>query len=238
MLQADRLQIRMRLNVGGELRNAERGVAVDVLRDVEPVDLEAGLLKRVGEALLRNAALGLAEDAPDRRLVARLQALRDHRAGGQRAARIEIDAGVAEALGAELVLQGRQRRVAVGDDDALVDGLLDEIVERDCAGMAHDLDAVRLGGHRLLELGDHRLRRPGGELRLERRRPAPRRPAPRRSGGPASCRRRGCRPSACTSLRLCRSDRPQGGSGGHGDNAAAATPTRRCLSKDACSLLP
>ena len=33
--------------------------------------------------------------------------------------------------------------------------------------MAHDLDAGRLGRHRLLELVDHRLRRPGRELRLE-----------------------------------------------------------------------
>ncbi len=119
----------MGLDIGGERRDAERRVAVDLLGDLQPVDLEAGLLQRVGEALLRLAALGLAEDALDHRLVARLQALRQHGVGGQRAAGIEVDAGVAEALGAELLLQVGQRRIAVGDDDALVDGLLDEVME-------------------------------------------------------------------------------------------------------------
>ena len=83
------------------------------------------------------------------------------------AAGIEVDAGIAHALGAELVLQVGHRRVADGDDDALVDRALDEVVEGGAAGMAHDLDAGRLGGDRLLELVDHGLRRPGRELRLE-----------------------------------------------------------------------
>ena len=87
--------------------------------------------------------------------------------GGQRAALVEVDARIAEALGAEFGLQRGHRRVAVGDDDALVGRLFDEIVEGGRARMAHDLDAVRLGGHRLLELGDHRLGRPGRELRLQ-----------------------------------------------------------------------
>ena len=120
----------MGLDVGDEQRDAERGVAVDLLGNLQSVDLEAGLLQRVGEALLRLAALGLAEHAIDHRLVAGLQALREHGVGGQRAAGIEVDAGVAEALGAELLLQVGQRRVAVGDDDALIDRLLDEVVER------------------------------------------------------------------------------------------------------------
>ena len=76
-------------------------------RDLQPVDLEAGLLQRVGEALLGLAALGLAEHAVDHRLVAGLEALRDHRLGGQRAAGIEVDAGIAEALRAELRSAGR-----------------------------------------------------------------------------------------------------------------------------------
>ena len=96
------------------------GVAVDLLGDLEPVDLEAGLFQRVGEALLRLAAFGLAEHAVDHRLVARFQALRQHGVGGQRAASIEVDAGVAEALGAEFLLQIGHRRIAVGDDDALI----------------------------------------------------------------------------------------------------------------------
>jgi len=40
-------------------------------------------------------------------------------------------------------------------------------VEGGAPRVAHDLDAVGLGGHRLLELVDHGLRRPGGELLLE-----------------------------------------------------------------------
>ena len=157
----------MRLDVGGENRHAERRVAVDLLGDLEPVDLEPGLLQRVGEALLGLAAFGLAEYAIDHRLVTRLQTLSQHRLRGQRAARIEIDARIAEALWPELVLQIGQRRIAGGDDDALIDGLLDEVMESGRARVAHDLDAVRLGGHRLLELVDHRLGRPGRELRLQ-----------------------------------------------------------------------
>ena len=79
VLGADRLQVRVRLDVGDEHRHAERDVAVDLLGDLQPVDLEAGLLERVGEALLGLAALGLAEDAVDHRLVAGLQALGEHR---------------------------------------------------------------------------------------------------------------------------------------------------------------
>ena len=97
--------------------------------DLQPVDLEAGLLQRVGEALLGLAALGLAEHAVDHRLVAGLEALGDHVLGGELAAGIEVDAGIADALGAELGLQVGHRRVADGDDDALVDGALDQVVE-------------------------------------------------------------------------------------------------------------
>ena len=112
-------------------------------------------------------SLGLAEDAPDHRLVARLQALRQHGVGGQRAAGIEVDAGIAEAFGTKLLLQIGQRSVAVGDHDPLVDGLLDEVMKRNAAGMPHDLNAVGLGGHRFLELVDHSLRLPLRELGLQ-----------------------------------------------------------------------
>src|SRR3546814_14458584 len=79
----------------------------------------------------------------------------------------DIDPGIAEALGAELRLQVGHRRVADRHHDALADRLRHQVVERGAAGMAHDLDAVRLGRHRLLELVDHGLRRPGGKLLLE-----------------------------------------------------------------------
>ncbi len=96
-----------------------------------------------------------------------LKAVGEHSLGGQRAAGVKIDAGIAEALGAELALQGGHRRIAVGDDDALVGGGLDEVMEGGRAGMAHDLDAARLGGDRFLELVDHGFRRPGRELLLQ-----------------------------------------------------------------------
>ena len=53
MLSADRLQIRMGLDVSHKHRNAERDVAIDLLRDIDPIDLEPGLLERVGEAAVR-----------------------------------------------------------------------------------------------------------------------------------------------------------------------------------------
>ncbi len=134
----------------------------------EPVDLEARLFEGVGEALLRLAALGLGEHAVDHRLVAGFErAGLDHVLGGQHAALIELDAGIAEALRAVGLLQRGQRRVAVGHHDALIDRLLDEIGEGVGAGVTHDHDAARPGGECFLELGDHRFRRPGRELGVE-----------------------------------------------------------------------
>ncbi len=167
VLGADRLQVRMALDVGHQNRDGERRIGVDLLGDLQAVDFEAGLLQRVGEALLGLAALGLAEHAIDHRLVAGLEALIEHVLGRERATGIEVDAGIAHALGLELVLQRGHRRVADGHHDALVDGALDDVMERGGARVAHDLDAVRLGGNRLLELVDHGLRRPGRELRLQ-----------------------------------------------------------------------
>jgi hypothetical protein len=125
-------------------------------------------LRRVGEALFGLSAFGLAEHAVDHRLVAGFEvAGLDHLLGGQLAALVEVDAGIAEALRAVGLLQLGQWRIAVGDDDALVDGLLDEVREGLVAGVAHDHDAARLRGERLLELLDHPLRRPGRELLVE-----------------------------------------------------------------------
>jgi len=135
--------------------------------DLEPVDFQPRLFQRLREALFGLAAFSLAEHTIDHRLVARLQALGQHRLGGQSTAGVKIDAGIAEPFRAELILQIRKRRIAVGDDGALISGLFDEVVEGRASRVAHDLDAIRLGGHRLLELLDHRLRRPGGKLRFQ-----------------------------------------------------------------------
>ncbi len=129
VLAADGLQVRVRLDVGGQHRHREGGIGVDFLAHLQAVDLQAGLLERVGETLLGLAALGLVEHAVDHRLVARLQAVGEHGLGGQRATGIEVDAGIAEALRAEFVLQLAQGRVAAGDDDALIDGALDQVME-------------------------------------------------------------------------------------------------------------
>ena len=119
MLRADRLQVRMALDVGDEHRHGERRVGVDLLGDLEPVDLEPGLLERVGKALLRLAALGLAEHAVDHRLVAGLQALREHVLGGQRAAWHRGRRRHSRSRRAELSCRLGQRRIADGDHDAL-----------------------------------------------------------------------------------------------------------------------
>ena len=85
----------------------------------------------------------------------------------RRAARIEVEAGIADALRSELLLQIAERRVADRDHDALIDRVLDEIVKGGRARVAHDLDAARLGCDRILELVDHRAGVPLGVLRLE-----------------------------------------------------------------------
>ena len=70
-----------------------------------------------------------------------------------------------------------KRVVAAGDDDALGLGLVDERRECRLARVSHDLDAVRVGRHGLLELVDHRLLIPLGvlldQLHVVRRRGRP-----------------------------------------------------------------
>jgi hypothetical protein len=63
----------------------------------------------------------------------------------------------------------RQRGVRRGEDDALRERLVDLRIRRRVAGMAHERDAVDLGGDRLLQLGDHQVRIPVGEVVGDRR---------------------------------------------------------------------
>ena len=63
----------------------------------------------------------------------------------------------------------RQRGVRRGEDDALGERLVDLRIGRRVAGMAHEGDAVDLGGDRLLQLGDHQVRIPVGEVVGDRR---------------------------------------------------------------------
>ncbi len=155
MLGADRLDVRVALQIRGQDRNGQRGVVVDLVRDGQLLDRESGLAKGVEQALRAPRAAGLREQAVDEGLVAGLQPGLDHGLAGQVAAGVEVGAGIAEALVLVLLLQVGQRVVAAGDDDPRVDRFLDQGLEGALAGMAHDLDAVGIGGHRLLELGDH-----------------------------------------------------------------------------------
>ncbi len=56
------------------------------------------------------------------------------------------------------------RVVAAGYDDALAFGIVHEGRKGVSTGMAHDLNAIRLGGNGLLELIDHLLGIPAGIL--------------------------------------------------------------------------
>ena len=143
MLGADGLQLGMALNVGDEHGHAERDVAVDFLGDLQAVDLEPRLLQRIGQPFLGLAPFGLAEHAIDHGFIASLEALGEHGGGGEGAAGIEVDTGIAHALRAEILLQVGHRRIAHGHDNALVGCGLDQVVEGGATGMAHDLDAGR-----------------------------------------------------------------------------------------------
>src|SRR5262245_52037935 len=167
MLRSNCLQFRMRLNIGYENRHPERNVAVDLLGDLQAVDLEPGLFERIGQAFLRLAALGLAENAIDHGLVAGLETLGEHRLGGELAARIKVDAGISGTLRTEIRLKVRHRRIAHSHDDPLVDRALYEVTEGSTSRMAHDSDAAWLRRHSLLELVYHGLRRPSRELLLD-----------------------------------------------------------------------
>ena len=97
----------MALDVGGEHRHASEASLLTSWRDLQPVDLEPGLLKRVGQTFLGLAPLGLAEHAVDHGFVAGLEALGEHGLGGELAAGIEVDTGIAHALRAEIFSAGR-----------------------------------------------------------------------------------------------------------------------------------
>ena len=165
MLGAHRLHVRIGGEVAGQDRHRERGVVVHLGADLDVVDLEAGVLERLLQAAVALAALGLGEQAVLQRLVARLQvADLDHLLAGQPAARVQLDPGVAEALGLVLLEQLGQRRVAAGDHDVALLRLGDQVGERARARVAHDHDAVRIGGQRLAEVVEHLLGQPAGVL--------------------------------------------------------------------------
>ncbi len=103
--------------------------------------------------------------AVDHGLVALLQvALLDHGLTGHPAALIQLDADVAEALGAVFLVERVDRGVAVGDGDAGGCRLGDQRLPGLSTRMAHDLDAVGPRRHGLAELVEHGLAGPGGEL--------------------------------------------------------------------------
>ena len=62
-----------------------------------------------------------------------------------------------------------QRGVGRGEDDALGEGLVDQRIGGVVARMAHEGDAVDLGRDRLLQLGQHRVGVPVGEVVGDRR---------------------------------------------------------------------
>ena len=132
-------------------------IGVDRLVDLLIDHLGAGLLDRLDDAdRARAAVAALALEAPDERRVARLQAGALGRFRSQRLAREMIGrADVAHAGRAVFRLGCRQRGVRRGEDDAGGERLVDLRIGRRVAGMAHEGDAVDLGGDRLLQLGDH-----------------------------------------------------------------------------------
>ena len=113
----------------------------------------------------RAAVAALALEAPDEREVARLQSGAFGRFRSQREARQVIGrADVAHALRPVLGLRVRQRGVRRGEDDALGERLVDLRIGRSVTRVTHEGDAVDLGGDRLLQLGDHQVRIPVGEV--------------------------------------------------------------------------
>ncbi len=93
-----------------------------------------------------------------------------HRLGGEGVAGgVVRRADVAEALGGVLLLAVGQRGVERGEDDALLVGLIDHRAGGGLAGEAVGGDAVDLGRHRLLDLGQHLVRIPVREIVGDRR---------------------------------------------------------------------
>ena len=81
---------------------------------------------------------------------------------------MQVGAGITKALGLVFFGDGLEGRVtgvvAVGDDDALALGIVDQGGESIATGMAHNDDAIRLGSYSLFELIDHLLVIPTGIL--------------------------------------------------------------------------
>ena len=145
MLGADRLQVGVRLDVGGEHRDGRESSAVDLLALISSRStLRPASSSVSARPFVRLAALGLAELAVDHGLVAGLElADLDHALGGDacrpRRGRRRHSRSPWPVRGWISVDRG----VAVGDLDALVDRLLDQGAQGLVAGMAHDRDAVR-----------------------------------------------------------------------------------------------
>ena len=165
MVDEHGLDVRMRRDVAGEGRRPVGWILVRGVVDLEVVDRQAGRLERLDDALGPLAAACLGLEAPDEGPIAGLQsATRDGLVGQRSAGIVEHGTDVAEALGRVGRLGLRELGIHDRDEDALVLGLLDERVEGIVTGVAHDGDAVRLGRHGLLELGDHLVRVPVGPL--------------------------------------------------------------------------
>ena len=167
----DDLDVRVGLDHADEHRGAGVRIGVGRLVDLLIDHLGAGLLDRLDHADRALAAVAaLALEAPYERRVAGLQAGALGRLGAERVAGGVVGrADIAHALRAVLRLGVRQRGVRRGEDDALRESLVDQRIGRVVAGMAHEGDAVDLGGDRLLQLGQHQVRIPVGEVIGDRR---------------------------------------------------------------------
>ena len=164
MIGHDYLDVRVGRDIAGECGRARAGIGIGRGIDLEVVDHQAALFQRVDDALGPFAAARLGEQAPDHGPVTggQLVAVEDLFAKLV-AGRVVHRADIAEAA-ALILAHGRgQLGVLAGHDDALCLGIVDQRRERIVAGVAHDRDAVRRGGDRLLELRDHLLGIPIGE---------------------------------------------------------------------------
>src|SRR6202043_1124681 len=158
VLRSDGLEVRMGRQIGRHHRDTLGRISVDILCYVEflNVALAECLLQRVKDTLRTPAAAFLMKDVPHECLVASLElSTVNHRLAGQITTRIQISTGIAEALGLVFFLEIGQRVVAAGDNDASGFSLVNQWRHGVFTGVAHNDDAVRLGGNRLLELVDH-----------------------------------------------------------------------------------
>ena len=140
----------IRIGVGGR---------VDLLVD----DLDAGLLERVDHADGALAAVAaLALEAPDEGRVAALQRGALDRLGRRARSRRRSWARrrSRSPSAAYFFSRVRQRGVEAREDAALRIGLVDQRIGRRVAAEPVGRDAVDLGGDRLLDLGQHRVRIP------------------------------------------------------------------------------